>query len=379
MRRPRPTASPPHRRPPPTALIAAAGLAAASWVVLRLAPVPWIDGAWVHGVLPVLTNVARPALRAAPVSLTAATLVCALGVLLVLAARRGAAARWALLLAAVAIAGASFEAAWGVAYRRAPLEARLGLPDAAPTAADLAAATEHLIVLATAAAPADLATLDLGAPWPATSWASAAACVADADALVSGRATPLALADAVRRLPAGTLLAGGFAGFVGPWWREPHLDGGLPPAAARATALHELAHAAGWAREAETDALGVLAGLRCDAPELRFAAAVHALGLLRAERARILEGAPDEALEQRLARLPEAVERATAAARAAVAAHARPAVRRAAGATYDAYLRAQGVEAGLADYDRAGVLVTAALGRCARTPDAPLCPPVAGP
>lgn len=377
MRRSRPPSRPP-RRPPPAALLAVAGVAAAAWVLLRLAPARWIDEAWGHGLLPVLTSAARPVLRAAPASLTAATLVAALALLLVLAARRGGVARWALLLAAVAIAGASFETAWGVAYRRTPLEARLGLPDAAPTTADLAAATEHLIALATEAAPADPATVDLGAPWPAASWAAAAACVAEADAIVSARRTPLALADAVRRLPAGTMLAGGFAGFVGPWWREPHLDGGLPPVAARATALHELAHAAGWAREAETDALGVLAGLRCEARELRFAAAVHALELLRVERARTVDDAPDEALERRLAALPEAVERANDAAREAAATYARPAVRRAAGATYDAYLRAQGMEAGLADYGRAGVLLAAALGRCARTADALLCPPATG-
>ena len=372
MRRPRTT---PTRRAPPTALLVVAGCAAMAWGLLRFAPVPWIDGAWAHGVLPVLAHATRPALAAIPGSLTGATLAVALVLVLVAAARRGAAARWAVLLAAAALAGVSFDAAWGVAYRRTPLEARLGLPEGAPTAAELVAATERLIAIATEAAPEDLASVDRGAPWPAASWSAAAACVAAADAHISERAAPLALARTVRRLPAGSMLAGGFAGFVGPWWREPHVDGGLPPVAARATALHELAHAAGWAREAETDALGVLAGLRCDAPELRFAAAVHALGLLRAERARVASGAPDEALERRLADLlPAAAVRATAAARDAAAAYARPALRRAAGATYDAYLRAQGLEAGLADYGRAGVLVAAALARCDRTADALLCP-----
>ncbi|MFN2323073.1 MAG: DUF3810 family protein [Trueperaceae bacterium] len=375
MPRPHPTASRSPRRPAPTAALVVAAFAAAVWGLLRLAPASWIDGAWVHGVLPALTHAARPVLASVPGSLTGATIVLVLVGLGVAAARRGAAARWALLLAVAAVAGASFEAAWAVGYRRTPLEARLGLPEGAPTQADLEAATERLIAIATEAAPVDPASVDRDASWPTPSWTSAAACVAAADAVVSERRTPLALADTVRRLPAGTMLSGGFSGFVGPWWREPHLDGGLPPAAARATALHELAHAAGWAREAETDALGVLAGLRCDAAELRFAAAVHALGLLRAERARFAAGAPDEALEQRLAALPEAVGRAAAAARDATAAYARPAVGRAAGATYDAYLRAQGVDAGLADYGRAGVLVAAALARCDRTANAPLCPP----
>jgi hypothetical protein len=360
----------------------AAAVAATAWGLLRLAPVGWIDGAWAQGVLPVATGAARPVLAAVPGSLTGATLGVGLAVLLVVAVRHRSAARAVLLLAAVAVAGASFEAAWGVGYRRTPLEARLGLPPDAPTAADLARARERLIGIATEAAPHDLAGVDVGAPWPEASWTAAARCVAAADALVAERRAPLALADTVRRLPAGVLLSGGFAGFVGPWWREPHLDGGLPPAAARATALHELAHAAGWAREAETDALGVLAGLRCDAPELRFAAAVHALGLVEAESARVRASAadgPDADLAERPAALPEAVLRARTAAREAATAYARPAVRRAAGATYDAYLRAQGVAAGLADYDRAGVLVAAALATCDRRADALLCPPAFGP
>ena len=65
-------------------------------------------------------------------------------------------------------------------------------------------------------------------------------------------------------------------------------------------------------------------------------------------------------------RCPPRPMRAAEAARDAAAAYARPAVRRAAGATYDAYLRAQGLDAGLADYGRAGVLVVAVLARCDR-------------
>ena len=95
-------------------------------------------------------------------------------------ARSRANVRWTLALAAVAVAGASFEAAWGVGYRRTPLEARLGLPDTAPTAVDVSLAMERLIAIAAAAAPSDPSTLDLGAPWPVASWAPAAACVAAA-------------------------------------------------------------------------------------------------------------------------------------------------------------------------------------------------------
>jgi hypothetical protein len=367
-------------------LAATAAVAGAAWGLLRLAPAGWVDGPWAHGVLPLLTAAARPWLVASPLSLTAVTVVAASIVVAVVAARLGGWRGAALLLCALAVAAAGFEASWSVGYRRTPLETRLSLPTGAPTATDLAVATERVAAIAAAAAPDDPAAVDVGAPWPRSSWAAAAACVADADAVVSARARPLALAPTVRRLPDGLLLASGFAGFVGPWWREPHVDGALPPVAARATALHELVHAAGWAREAETDALGVLAGLRCADREVRFAAAVHALGLLRAERARFdpdaLSAVPealDRARAARMAELPAAVARADAALRAAAAAHARPALRRAVGATYDVYLRAQGLEAGLADYGRAGVLVVAALAHCDGSPGALLCPEAPAP
>jgi hypothetical protein len=189
--------------------------------------------------------------------------------------------------------------------------------------------------------------------------------------VVGARTAPVPLAGAVRRVPAGTLLAGGFGGFVGPWWREPHLDAALPPAAALAPGLHELTHGVGWAREAETDALATLAGLACPDREVRFAASVHALALLRAELARATAGDAPTGVEPPV---PAEVARADAALRDVLARSVRPGWRSAVGSAYDGYLRVQGVSAGLADYGRAGVLVAAALGRCTDDPDAPLCP-----
>lgn len=371
----------PRRRPWPWLL----GVAAA-WVALRLLPTAWIDALWVERLLPWLARWQAPAVAAAPVSLTLlSALAYAAAVVVALALpgprrRPGDRLGWALV--ALLACGPAFELTWGLGYRRAPIEARLALPAAAPTAADAWAALARAeAAVAVPGSPTGSPTVSpasvaLDAPWWTAALPAAAACVARADAFASGRPAPLALAPTVRRLPAGTLLRSGFAGVQAPWWREPHVDGGLPPAAALATSLHEMAHAAGWAREAETDALALLAGIACDDPEVRFAAGQAAVALVHGELAR-LDPEARARLDARREALPAAVPAAWAAAREASARYRTPALERVAGAAYDAYLRGQGVSAGLADYGRAGVVVVAALVACDREPesDAPWCVP----
>ncbi len=371
---PTPSRRPPtprgRRTPLAIALVAAVGV----WAT-RTAPVAWIETTWLHTVLPRLSTWSAGAIDLAPFSWTLAGIV-ALPVVLVVASRRRRLPWLAWTVALVAVAAVGFDLAWGVAYRRVPLEDRLGLASTAPATRDLFDAFDTLVAVARAAAPADASSVDAAAPWPAASWPAASRCVAHADAEVSHRSRPLDLPTTVRRLPAGTLLVGGFGGVVGPWLREPHVDGGLPPVSALATGLHELAHAAGWAGEAQTDALATLAGLACDADEVRFAAAVHGIGSLRTDLRRLAATDPEVAqeLETRVAGLPVAVSRASEAARSASERYAWPTTRRLAATTYDAYLRSQGVDAGLADYGRASVLVTAALARCADDRDAGPCP-----
>jgi len=356
----------------------ALGLVAVAWGALRALPSGWIDEAWLRGWLPPASRLSAAAIDAVPFSwslLTGLLLAIALGGLALSGVRRGR--RHRLVWAAVALLalGPTFELAWGLGYRRSPLEARLGLPSSRPAPEAAWAALDRFLSLAGADAPYDLERLAAGAPWWARAVEAGSACVARVDAYVVGRSEPLRLPTRLRRLPAGALLTGGFAGVQAPWWREPHVDGGLPPAAALTTGLHELVHTAGWAGEAETDALAVLAGLACDDPDVRFATALHGLLLTRAELLRHLQADPGgrAELDRRWATLPPAATAAWAASSAALARHRSPTVERAVGATYDAYLRASGVEAGLADYGRAGELLLAALERCGSFPDAPWC------
>ncbi|MFU8888178.1 MAG: DUF3810 family protein [Trueperaceae bacterium] len=358
----------------PWALLA--GLAAA-WAALRMLPAGWIDGPWAAGVLPPLSAASAAWIDASPVSLTLVGAIAWLVVVAIVATRptlaRASRLAWALVL--VTALGPTFELAWGLGYRRTPLEAQLALGAAAPTAEPTWAALDRLLEVAIVSAPTTSDAVALDTAWRDDAFAAAAACVAAADAFVLRRGAPLRLPERVRSLPAGLLLAGGFAGFQSPWWREPHLDGGLPPVAATSVALHELAHAAGWAREAETDALATLAGLACAEPDVRFAAALHALLLVRAELARV--AGDDPAWRARLdaawARLPAVAGEAWAASRAASERYRSTTAERAAAAVYDGYLRTQGVEAGIADYGRAGVLLLNALAACAEGASAPWC------
>lgn len=356
----------------------AAALLAALWLGVRRMPVGWIDGLWLQQAYPLLSRGSALLQESMPISptLLGALLLAALlalGCWRVLRRRpapgRAWLGRWSSLLALLVIGatalGLAFELNWGLAYRRTPVQTLLGLPDRAPNASDLRLAFERLADIAWQTEAAAIAASGgvAGDPPRSEDLQAAAGCVAELDRLLSGRPAPLRLPGQVTVLPPGTLLRGGFAGLHLPWWREPSVDGGLPPVAALATATHELVHAAGWAREAETDAIAVLAGLRCQHQPLRFASAVHGLGLLWNEVQRTV-GAGDlerQAVVRLREALPPAVEAAWRAEREAQARHLDAGFARGNQAVYDRYLRAQGVEAGMADYGRAVVLLSAML------------------
>ena len=317
---------------------------------LAIALVPWPQ-AWVErrfagGLFPLTSRLLAPWVGAVPWSLTGALagawLVAALLALLTPAGRR-----WlvrVLLPWSTAALILGFSLVWGLAYRRAPLATILGLAASAPDAAQLASAETQLLtaVRASAASPSPTAA-DVG---------EAARCVVAEVRRITG--VTVAVPRRVVLLPAGTLLRSGFAGVTSPWLLEPHVDAGLPAVARLATAVHELTHTAGFAREADTDALSVLAGLRCPDPAVRYAVALHGVGLL-------LAALPVQQRGQLVADLPA---RAIDDLRAADAAAARYRVgwlERASTTAYGQYLRSRGVAAGMADYGRALTLIVQAL------------------
>jgi len=329
-----------------TALAAGALLALVPW------PRPWVEHAFSRGIFPVTSHLLAPWVGAAPFSVTlalaAALPVAALATLITATGRARFGRRlfryWLPWAFALSLLG--FTLVWGLAYRRASLASLLGVPATAPTAAQVTAAQDRLLAtLAEAAASA--------APGP-DDVAAAARCVSAEVGRLTG--VSVAVPQRVKPLPAGTLLRSGFAGVTSPWLLEPHVDAGLPDVAKLATATHELTHAAGFAGEADTDALAVLAGLRCGDPAVRYALALHALEGLA-------QGMPRAQTRRLLTELPQRARDDLSAAAAASARYRLPWLERAASAAYGTYLKGRGVSAGMADYGLATTLVVQALAR----------------
>lgn len=171
--------------------------------------------------------------------------------------------------------------------------------------------------------------------------AAASKCVATLAAdLRSGH--HINLPTRVKLLPAGLQLRVGFAGIVSPWLLEPHVDAGMAPSAALATALHELAHTAGFAAEAEAEAVGMVAGFECSDQRVAYAASLRLASQLAASMTP----------QQRNDYMNLWPARARADLRSERAANARyssplaPAVAN----TYDLYLRSQGQAQGINEY-----------------------------
>ena len=342
-------------------LAVAAALQFAPW------PRPWIDTVYMDGVQPLVRRATAPVVDAlrGSVSAAVALLVVALSTASLVGGRRARAVAARSLGVLVALAAGTFPLTFGLGYHATDLAKHLGLPQGPPSAAAAAwaeaYALEALHDAGRAAANPDWADTD---PVRAASRcvASYAAGLRSGDGPVTGASVPSGADTAVRlpgrvkTVPPGTLLRFGFAGFVSPWLLEPHVDAGLPPTAALAVGLHELAHVAGFAPEADAEAVGLLAGLTCDDARVRYAAAVRLASALAAampadRRADYLAAWPDRAREE-----------ADAAARAA-ARWRSPGLAAGAARAYDAYLRSQGSREGMRDYDRGTVLVVHALGR----------------
>lgn len=338
---------------------------------LLVAPADVVERVWWSTVWPWWSIVAGAVQRSTRWSATLTVLPITLVVGLAWAAWRpprrrraaGVVATW------VAVLVVSFVPAWGASYRRDGLAARL--PPTAQATADAHVAALQRLVDDVVAAAAALDAAARAAPSTGDVLAgaddAAAVCVADLDAHLSGRR--LELDRVVRSLPAGTLLRGGYAGIALPWLLEAHVDAGLPPAAQLATAVHELVHTAGWGREADVDAIAVLASAACDDHRVRYAGTLHGVALVHAS---LLALAPAtgvvSAADAELARLPARAVDDRRDLRDAVTRWRSPAVAEAVGALYDGYLRTQGVETGIADYGRAGGLVASAFAACGEPP-----------
>jgi len=255
--------------------------------------------------------------------------------------------RWTrrVAIAAILIYGL-FIVFWGANYRRLPVETQLGLDQEPITAERLRALAEFLLLSIVRDLPRPEARQ--------RERAEEAVRISFEDWLRRqlGRSAPR-LPQRVKTVPPGLLLTFGTSGMLIPIFNEPVVDAGLSDTARLATAAHEWAHAAGFAGEADADAIGILVGLQAPDPYARYACALTAFYACAAA----LSG--DDRTEL-IAALPEVARDDLRQARNASLRYKRSWLSSLQRGLHDAYLRSQGVSAGVQDYSRAITLLVRA-------------------
>ncbi len=323
------------------------------WWVLFPPPSGWVGRVYGGVIYPAIAGVLVPLTGSLPLPVTP-LLLAALLVWLVLSIAlnknrlRGPQAFWRWLwrgLVTAATLYTLFIVLWGANYGKTPLETRLGLSTDAPTATETFTLAEALSrVLRQDSGASQNWTADLNAGKTSLK------------GLVEGlEAHPVTLPRFIKYTPPGFLIFTGQAtGITVPWTLEAYLDRALPYPVALATALHETAHVAGYAGEAEADFIAALAGLSAKRASVRYGAAL--VLFLRVGRA-----LPPERYETLFNGLsPRAKTDLTAFSRTYRRYLAPNFVTLLQTRLYDGYLRTQRVGAGIDDYDRVVVLLLAA-------------------
>ena len=322
-----------------------------AWWVFLPPPAAWLDRVYGSSVYPAIAGVLVPLTGSAALPVTP-ILLAVLLVWLVLSValnkRRRETSVWHWLWRGAVTAAtlyALFIVLWGANYGKTPVETRLGLSLTPPTPAEALALANNMSILL---------RQDAGAP---EAWTT------DLDAglqslrgLVEGiEQRPVTLPRFVKHTPPGFLIFTGRAtGITIPWTLEAYIDRALPYPVALGTALHETAHVAGYAGEAEADFLAALAGLTANNRSVRYGAAL--LVFLRAGQV-----LPPERYAALYKALPARAQADITAYSLAYRRYSAPnLVTLLQARFYDTYLRTQGVGAGIADYDRALTLLLAA-------------------
>ncbi len=323
------------------------------WWLFFPPPLVWLDRVYGGVIYPAIAGVLVPLtgslpLPVIPLLLAASLLWPILSVALNKNRLRGFRAfrhfLWRSLVAAATLY-ALFIVLWGANYGRTPLETRLGLSTTAPTAAETAALARNLSQILRQNRNASQSwTTDLSAG------------TASLKRLTEGlEQHPITLPHLVKYTPPGFLIFTGRAtGITIPWTLEAYIDRALPYPVALATALHETAHVAGYAGEAEADFVAALAGLSAENAAVRYGAALVLFS-------RVAQALPPERYEALFNGLPDRAKAdLTAYSRAYRRYLAPDLVTLVQTRFYDSYLRTQRIEAGIADYDRVVVLLLAA-------------------
>lgn len=232
---------------------------------------------------------------------------------------------------------------WGANYRRQPIEQLLKLETSQVKPQDLEMLAQNLLVVLQqeANAPRD----------QARAFAALRQAIGQQIKTINGF-TPT-LPTKIKATPAGLLLVLETSGVVSPFTLEAHVDSGLPEPFFLAVSAHELVHTSGFAGEADTDLIAALAGLRSSDAYGRYCIAL-------AYFARILGDSSQKMQASLVKALPAQAKADYAALGQAQSQYQIPFLASVSQATYNQYLKSQGVSAGVKDYSRIGRLLAAA-------------------
>ena len=326
-------------------LVIGAALIAVPW------PEKWVEPLYLGVLLPFWSRLTAPLVDAVSVSLTGLLLISlSAGPLLVLIASGRRALRSVLQfwVASALLLLLLFPLTFGLGYRLPSLAAKELPPGTELTESMRQELSDHVLTLLQSSglwsSRSATSHQAIGAD-SAAATAAGSACVARLAAELRPGYPPATLPSRIKLLPAGLMLRFGFAGVASPWLLEPHVDAGLPAASRLAVSLHEFAHSAGFASEAEAEAVGMIAGLECSDQRVVYAAALRLASNLAA-------AATPEARRDFVDAWPERARRDARALARASERFTDSALAPGATAAYDLYLRSQGEAAGIGEYDR---------------------------
>ncbi len=336
-----------------TLMLLVSALITFAWSVVPLQS-QWVDTAYADVFYGAVASGLIPLSGALPVSVVGIVGVLGVAVLLVAVVKswhrrttsRNFVWRWLRrTVAAGLVLSALFIVMWGANYGRTPLETRFGLSTQSVRRDEVERLAHELEVVVRR----DVSTTP---DWNASLEAGKQSLRELVGTLEHRTIT---LPRYVKRTSPGLLMFTGQAtGIVSPWTLEAHIDGALPSTYALATALHELTHLSGYGSEAETDFIAGVAGLTATNRYPRYSVALVLF-------ARVARNLSPEAYRARYNALPEQAKVDLQAFRNVYIRHRPPQLAAHVQTwVYDSYLRTQGVEAGVADYDRVTDLLVAA-------------------
>ena len=324
-------------------------------LVLFLLPLPasFVERAYTNGFYSFLQPLLTPFANLLPFAIADVLLVAAVVGLpawwIVRIKRAGRGRRWRAAtrmafntLALVAAVFIAFQLLWGFNYERAPLGAKLDFDAArvsAQAAADLRRNVIEQLNREAAARRSD---------WPdEREWREQLLITFNETARELGNRRGIAAGRPKRTLMNFYLAAAGIEGFVNPFGLEVVLESSVLPFEKPFLLAHEWGHLAGFADESEASFVGLLACLHSDSGAIRYAGWLALYLYL-----------PDDAKGESMRLAPEVVADLKAIAERE-ARRRNATISRVQWKVYDQFLKASGVEAGVASY---GMLVRLVLG-----------------